>query len=232
MHWTGLSDAYLNWKGDTQGRGHKVIGVVKDYNFKSLESPVQPMLLTMDRESGGHLLFSYLRLSKNDIPGTMEQIGSIWRQMFPDKPFNYSFLDDAIARQYDSYQRRMNIVTAATAFAILISCLGLFGLAGVNAVNRTKEIGIRKVLGADIRSIFVLLNRQYVWLSMIAFALAMPFSWYVMDKWLSGFQFRVPMGWELFALSIFAGLTVALATVSYHAIRVSLINPADTLKYE
>jgi putative ABC transport system permease protein len=232
MGWKDLDDAYLNWKEDSTSRGFKIIGVVKDFNFKSLESAVQPMFLTMDRRGGGHLVFSYLKLSKNDIPGTIQQIESIWRQLYPDKPFRYSFLDEAIAKQYDSYERRMNIVGAATAFAILISCLGLFGLAGINAVNRTKEIGIRKVMGADVRSIFVLLNRQYVWLSLIAFSLAIPFSWYVMDQWLSGFQFRIDMGWELFAVSVFAGLLVALLTVSYHAVRVSLINPADTLKYE
>jgi putative ABC transport system permease protein len=232
MKWTDLDDAWLNWRQDSTSRGYKVIGVLKDFNFLSLESPIEPMLLTLDRHEGGHISASYIRLSNNDMPGTIEKIESTWRRLFPDRPFEYSFLDDAIAGQYKSYQRRMNIMAAATGFAILISCLGLFGLAGVNAVNRTKEIGIRKVMGADVRSIFILLNRQYIWLSLIAFALAIPFSWYVMNKWLAGFQFRITMGWELFAVSVVAGLMVALITVSYHAVRVSMVNPAETLKYE
>jgi putative ABC transport system permease protein len=105
-------------------------------------------------------------------------------------------------------------------------------LAGINAVNRTKEIGIRKVMGAELSTIFVLLNRQYIVLSIIAYALAIPFSWYVMDKWLSSFKFKVAMGWELFALSVVAGLVIALLTVSYHGIKTALVNPAETLKYE
>jgi putative ABC transport system permease protein len=232
MGWTDIDDTYLNWQEDSTSRGFKVIGVMKDFNFESLEAPINPMFVTMDRKQGGHLMATCMRISGNDMPGTIQQVEAAWRKLFPDRPFDYSFLDEKIAKQYNSYERRMNIMAAATGFAILISCLGLFGLAGINAVNRTKEIGIRKVMGADTQSIFVLLNKQYVWLSLIAFALAMPFSWYVMDKWLSGFKFRVPMGWELFAVSIVAGLAVALVTVSYHAVRVSLVNPAETLKYE
>lgn len=232
MGWTDLSDAYLNWREDSTSRGYKVIGVIKDFNFLSLESKIDPMLFTLDRHEGGHITTTYIKMSGTDMPGTIQEIERTWRSLFPDKPFEYSFLDETIMKQYNSYERRMSIMTAATGFAILISCLGLFGLAGVNAINRTKEIGIRKVMGADIRSIFILLNGQYVWLSLIAFAVAIPFSWYVMNKWLSGFEFRITMGWELFAFSILTGLLVALATVSYHAVRVSLINPADTLKYE
>jgi putative ABC transport system permease protein len=110
--------------------------------------------------------------------------------------------------------------------------MGLFGLAGINAVNRTKEIGIRKVLGAEVTSIFILLNKQYVWLSLIAFVLAVPLSWYVMSQWLASFKFSIAISWELFAVSIVSGLVIALATVSYHAFKTALVNPADTLKYE
>ena len=121
----------------------------------------------------------------------------------------------------------------STLFAIIIACLGLFGLAGINALNRTKEIGIRKVMGAELSSIFVLLNRQYVLLALVAFALAVPVSWYAMNNyWLSGFEYKVQIGWEIFAISIATGLIIAFVTVSYHAIKAALINPAETLKYE
>ena len=233
MGWKEINaDTYLNWQEDSTSRGAKVIGVVKDYNFGSLEEKVKPMFLSMNLKEAGHLENALIRISSTDMPSVISKLETTWRKLFPDKPFQYSFLDENVQKQYGKYEKRMSIMGISTLFAILISCLGLFGLAGINAVNKTKEVGIRKVMGADIRSIFILLNRQYIWLSLIAFALAIPFSWYVMDKWLSGFQFRIAMGWELFAVSIVAGLLVAMITVSYHAVRVSLINPADTLKYE
>lgn len=114
----------------------------------------------------------------------------------------------------------------------MIACLGLFGLSGINAVNRTKEIGIRKVMGAKLSSIFVLLNRQYVIYAIIAFTLAIPISYYGMTRWLGSFKYAITMGWEIFAFSILAGLVIALATVSYHAIKAALVNPAETLKHE
>jgi putative ABC transport system permease protein len=180
----------------------------------------------------GHLENALIKVNTTDMPSVITKLETTWRNLFPDKPFQYSFLDENIAKQYGRYEKRMSIMGISTGFAILISCLGLFGLAGINAVNRTKEVGIRKVMGADMRNIFVLLNRQYIWLSLIAFSIAIPFSWWVMDQWLSDFEFHIRMGWELFAASVIVGLAVAMITVSYHAIRVSHINPADTLKYE
>jgi putative ABC transport system permease protein len=173
-----------------------------------------------------------VKVSAQDLPASVEKVKAIWKELNPNKPFDYSFLDEDVAKQYASHQRWMNIMGLATGFAILISCLGLFGLSGINAVNRTKEIGIRKVMGAELSNIFILLNRQYIWLSLFAYALAIPFSWYVMNKWLSDFKFKITMGWELFTISILVGLTIALATVSYHAIKAAFVNPAETLKYE
>jgi putative ABC transport system permease protein len=174
-----------------------------------------------------------VRLAPGDIPGSLDKVRKAWFELFPDRPFDYTFLDEDVALQYESFDRWMSIMGLATAFAILISCLGLFGLAGINAVNRTKEIGIRKVMGAELSDIFVLLNKQFVWLSLIAFLIAAPVSWYIMvNTWLIDFKFKISVGWELFALSMLGGLAVSLATVSYHAIKAALVNPAETLKYE
>jgi putative ABC transport system permease protein len=161
-----------------------------------------------------------------------EMLRRAWNDISPAMPFDYSFLEEDVAAQYASYDRWMSIMGFSTGFVILISSLGLFGLSGINAVNRTKEIGIRKVMGAEMMNIFVLLNKQYVWLAIVAFIFATPASWYVMDLWLSDFKFAITVGWELFALSMAGGLLIALLTVSYHAIRTALINPAQTLKYE
>jgi putative ABC transport system permease protein len=186
----------------------------------------------MSKKDVGYLVNMIIKVAPGDIPGSVEKIRQIWKEISPDKPFDYTFLDEDVAKQYEAYERWMGIMGLATCFAILISCLGLFGLAGINAVNRTKEIGIRKVMGAELSNIFVLLNKQYVWLSLIAFSLAAPLSWYVMTQWLADFKFRIEMGWELFVISMAAGLMLAIATVSYHAVKAALINPAETLKYE
>jgi putative ABC transport system permease protein len=232
MKWTDPLNEYLNWREDTVGLGAKVIGVTKDYHFLSLERNVEPLFLSMDKEQVGYLVNMLVKISATDVTGGLDKIKSIWKELNPNKPFDYSFLDEDVARQYETHKRWMSIMGLATGFAIVISCLGLFGLAGINAINRTREIGIRKVMGANLSNIFVLLNKQFVWLSLIAFVIGMPFSWYAMDKWLADFQFKITLGWELFAVSILAGLAIALITVSYHAIKASLTNPAETLKYE
>jgi putative ABC transport system permease protein len=231
MKWTDPLNEHLNWREDTEGPGSKVIGVVKDYHFLSLEENIEPMFLTMDQFFGYHTKM-LVRVEAGNVPASLDKVQGMWKELFPDKPLNYTFLDEDIAKQYESYDRWMSITGLATGFAILTSCMGLFGLAGINAMNRTKEIGIRKVLGAEMSSIFILLNKQYVWLSLIAFVLAVPLSWYVMNKWLASFKFSIAISWELFALSTLAGLAIAIATVSYHAFKAATVNPAGTLRSE
>ncbi|HEY0744428.1 MAG TPA: ABC transporter permease [Chryseosolibacter sp.] len=233
MKWTDPLNEYLNYREDSTSLGAKVIGVVKDYHFTSLEQEIEPMFLSINKKDMGYVTTVMIKLKGNDVKENVESVKATWSSLFPDKPFDYTFVDEDVARQYESYNRWMNITGLSTAFAIIIACLGLFGLAGINALNRTKEIGIRKVMGAELGNIFILLNKQYVWLSLIAFALAAPVSWYVMQEWwLKSFKFKIELGWEVFAISMGAGLVVALATVSYHGIKAALINPAETLKYE
>ncbi len=232
MKWTDPLNEYLNWREDSLSQGSRIIGVVKDYHYLSLEQNIEPMFLSMNKKDVGYLVNMIIKIAPGDVPGSIEKIHKSWKEISPDKPFDYTFLDEDVAKQYQSYQRWMNIMGLATGFAILISCLGLFGLAGINAVNKTKEIGIRKVMGAELSNIFVLLNKQYIWLSLIAFAIASPASWYIMNKWLGDFKFKIQIGWELFAISMATGLLVAMMTVSYHAVKAALVNPAETLKYE
>jgi putative ABC transport system permease protein len=233
MKWSDPLNEYLNWKEDTVGVGAKVIGVVKDYHFLSLEKDIEPLFLSMDKESVGYLGTMLVKVNATNLPATVEKLRGAWKELSPDKPFDYTFLNEDVARQYESYQRWMGIMGLSTAFAILIACLGLFGLSGINAVNRTKEIGIRKVMGATLAHIFVLLNRQYLTLALVAFVGAIPASWYVMTHWwLVDFKFRIALGWELFAVSMLIGVAVALVTVSYHAVKAAMTNPAETLKYE
>jgi putative ABC transport system permease protein len=232
MKWTDPLNEYLNYREDSVGVGAKVIGVVKDYHFLSLEKNIEPMFLSMNKKDVGYLTTMLIKITRGEIPDKIEKIRKTWKELAPDRPFEYTFLDEDVAKQYKSYERWMGIMSLSTGFAILISCLGLFGLSGINALNRTKEMGIRKVMGAEVKNIFILLNRQFIWLATIAFAMAAPLSWYVMGKWLKDFQFKITIGWELFALSMAAGLAVALVTVSYHALKTAWLNPAETLKNE
>lgn len=232
MKWTDPLNSFLNWHEDSTSQGARVIGVVRDYHYRSLEAPIEPLFLCMDFEQSGPLTTMMIKMKAENIPAAMENIRHAWSELYPDKPYDYTFLDEDVSRQYKSYQRWMNVMGLSTGLAIVISCLGLFGLAGINAVNRTKEIGIRKVLGANLGNIFLLLNRQYVWLALLAFVFAAPASWYSMDRWLADFKFKITIGWELFAISMLVGLAIALLTVSYHAIKAALVNPAETLKYE
>jgi putative ABC transport system permease protein len=233
MKWKEPLGEYLNFTEDSVGQGHKVIGVLKDYHFLSLEKSIEPLFLSMDMKNAGHLTTMLVKVNAASLPANIDKLRSVWKELFPNKPFDYTFLDEDVARQYESYKRWMNIMVLATGFAILIACLGLFGLSGINAMNRTKEIGIRKVMGAELTSIFILLNKQYIYLAFVAFAIAAPLSWYIMTKWwLVDFQFRIEVGWELFVMSISGGLAIALLTVSYHSIKAASTNPAHTLKCE
>lgn len=232
LRWKDPLNEYLNWREDTVGLGSKVIGVVRDYHFLSLEGEIEPMLLSMDKHYAGHPNVMLIKLAAGSLPESIDMLRKAWNDVSPSLPFEYSFLDEDVAAQYASYDRWMKIMGFSTGFAILISSLGLFGLSGINAVNRTKEIGIRKVMGAELLNIFILLNKQYMWLAVIAFVVAAPASWYVMSQWFSDFEFSITIGWELFAISMAGGLIIALLTVSYHAVRTALINPAETLKYE
>jgi len=232
MGWDSPLDEHLNYREDSAGLGNKVIGVAKNYNFRSLEHAVEPLLLSINSNDVGYLTRMLIKIKPGDISQSIDKIQAIWTELLPEKPFDYTFLDQDVANQYSSYDRWMSIMGLSTLFAILISCLGLFGLAGVNALNRTKEIGIRKVFGAELINIFILLNRQYVYLAIIAFVIAIPVSWYTMKQWLEDFEYGVGLNWEIFVVSMVVGLLIALLTVSYHALRTASLNPADTLKHE
>lgn len=229
MGWENPLEEHLNWREDSASLGFKIIGVAENYHFRSLEAEIEPMFLTL---KNGYLTNILIKTKPGEVTASLDKLKTVWNELMPDKPFDYSFLDEDVAKQYASHQRWMKIMGLATLFAILISCLGLFGLAGINAVNRTKEIGIRKVFGAGLQNIFILLNKQYIYLALIAFVLATPLSWYIMQKWLADFQYSIDLSWQIFAVSIVAGLVIALGTVTYHAFKASQINPASTLKYE
>ena len=220
----------LTWTNDSLG--YEIIGVVEDYYFLSLEEEVQPMLLTINQAETVPLSYALVKVDGQHIPEAIADLKSVWRTLAPDKPFDYSFLDEDIAVQYESYQRWMRMMLLSAGIAILIACLGLFGLAGITTLNKTKEIGIRKIFGANAAVIFIMLNKRYLILASIAYLLAIPFSIYVIQKWLSNFHYAIDINWWwLVAILILLNLIATIA-VGYHSINAARMNPVKSLKYE
>ena len=231
MNWTNPLNESINLGMNEKSRDWKVIGVVKDFHFLSLENDIGPLFLTMDT-TFSHCQYILAKISPNDIPGAMTNLERTFKNLSADRPFDYSFVDENVEMQYRSHRRWMSIVGLATAFAIVISCLGLFGLAGINVSNRTKEISIRKVLGAELTNIFVLLNKQFLLLALLAFALAAYPAWYAMNQWLNSFKFKIEINLILLTCSFIVGLFFAMIAVGYHTIKAIRVNPVDSLKSE
>jgi putative ABC transport system permease protein len=210
----------------------RVIGVVKDYHYLPLNHAINPVILSINKKKVGYYGIMHIKVAADDIPAAVAAVERVWKKIAPDKPFEYSFLDEKLSIQYRQYRQWTDMMSIATVLAILISCLGLFGLSGINTVNRTKEIGIRKVLGATLKDIFLLMNREYIWIAAVAFAIAAPVCGYAMNQWLSTFKFRIVLGWEIFGISMMTGLLVTLLAVSYHTIKTALMDPSNTLRSE
>lgn len=228
MGWKNPVGEHLKFHMNDTTEGSTVIGVVKDFNFLSLQQQIEPMLFTMEARP----YYVLVKIQPTDLPGTVQYLQQTYSKLFPGRPFEFSFLDEDVARQYASFERWKAIMNYATGLAVLISCLGLFGLSGINAVNRTREIGIRKVMGANARAILTLLNKEFVILTTVAYILAAPVAWYGIQQWLSSFKYRIEIGPDLFLISLAAGLCIVLATISYHALKALRINPAEILKHE
>jgi putative ABC transport system permease protein len=205
----------------------KVIGVVKDFNFESMRDNIRPLVIQLT-STANNMMVRYQGNAK-DAVSTLE---STWKGIAPDEPLQYTFLDENFDNLFKAEQRMGDLFTVFTLLAILVACLGLFGLAAFTAEQRTKEIGVRKVMGASVFSLTALLSKEFTRLVLIAFVLAVFPSWYVMDKWLNGFAYHTIMGWEVFALAGMAALVVAWITVSFQSFKAALANPVDSLKYE
>jgi len=206
-----------------------IIGVVKDYHFKSLHSEIEPLVLAIVPDLYRYV---FVKLDAADIPNTLIGIERTWKSLFPDTPFEFHFLDEAYDRLYRSEQQMGTLFNSFTILAVFISCLGLFGLASFMAEKRTKEIGIRKVLGASVIGIVALLNKQFTKLVLIANIIAWPIAYYAMFRWLQGFAYRINLEIWTFALAALTALVIAVLTVSYQSVRAAIQNPIESLRYE
>lgn len=206
-----------------------VVGVVKDFNDRSLRNEVAPLLMatnsTMYRQAS-------IKLSTANMAAAMQSIKKIWQQTFPDYVYEYRFLNDKIASFYQQETQLSQLYKIFAAIAVFLSCLGLYGLASFMAVQRTKEVGVRKVLGATSVSIVYLFSREFVILVAIAFAIATPLAWYFMHLWLQNYAYRINVSWWLFLVGGISAIFIALATVSFQAIKAALANPVKSLRSE
>jgi putative ABC transport system permease protein len=205
-----------------------VIGVVKDFHFSSLHHAIEPAILRLNSNA----LFVVVRLSGRDLSNSQQQIERVWQAHAPNQPFEFTFLDDEFDVLYRQDQRIGKLFATFSGLGVIIACLGLFGLASFAAEQRTKEIGVRKVLGASVLNVVFLLSKEFTRLVLLAFAIAVPVSYYFMTDWLQGFAYRTSIGVEIFAYTGVLVLAVALLTVSYQATDAALANPARALKYE
>jgi putative ABC transport system permease protein len=210
--------------------GSRIIGVCRDYHFWGLTNKIQPAyhICNPNRSS-----FLWVRLKPGqDVAMTLDRIHTSFNKITGNANFSYVFLDETVQRFYQPYQRWMKTVTLFSWLAIFLSCLGLFGLSGMNAVNRTKEIGIRKVMGASVSNIFLLLNKDFVRLAIIALLIAIPLSIYFIYQWLENFAYRIHVGWTIYLWAAVIGLLSAAIAVSYHTIKAARANPVKSLRTE
>jgi putative ABC transport system permease protein len=211
--------------GGVKGR---VVGVVKDFHFESLHEEIVPLVF----QSGRYYNDISIKLAGREVQQGLGHIEKVWKEFIPHRPFEYQFLSMQYKQLYDGEQKQGTLFTIFAGLAILIACLGLFGLATFNTMQRIKEIGIRKVLGASVPNILTLLSTEIVILIVIANVVAWPVAWYFMNEWLDTFAYHIEIDPVLFILSAIAAVFIALVTVSAQTIRAAISNPANTLRYE
>jgi putative ABC transport system permease protein len=214
--------------GDRKG---KLIGVFNDFHFESMHQTIVPLVLLVPRNPSNYGNIS-VKISGTNIPGTLKEIEKVWKKFLPETPFQFTFLDENFNRLYEAEQRQKTLFTIFACLAIFIACLGLFGLSAFSISQRVKEIGIRKVLGADVKSIVTLLSKDFMILVAISAIIAFPVAWYAMHKWLEDFAYRIDIQWWVFLFAgILAGL-VAFLTIGFQAVKAAGTNPVKNLRTE
>jgi ABC-type antimicrobial peptide transport system permease subunit len=219
---------------DYNGMKLPIVGVMHDFNEQSFHSPVGPLVFAGfdDRSYLIHVLLQPQNGNNSSWSNTIAQIQKAYHQLYPDEDFSYTFLDDTIAKFYETEQHTASLLSWATGLSVLISCLGLLGLVMYTINTRTKEIGIRKVLGATVVNIISIVSKDFVLLVLIAFAIATPVAWWASYKWLEDYAYRTAMSWWVFALCGCAMLMMALITLSIHTIKAAIANPVKSLRTE
>ncbi|WP_421827387.1 permease prefix domain 2-containing transporter [Larkinella sp.] len=225
----------LGWKNRTAGlvelgsRKIPIAGVIRDFHLHSLHNKIEPLVLVLHPDRGDNLL---VRVMPQNIPAALAYVRAVYEEANPNQPFEYTFLDQTFAEQYRSDEQKGGLFLGFSGMAIFIACLGLFGLATFTAEQRTKEIGVRKVLGASVASIVALLSKDFLKLVGISILIASPMAWYGMNRWLQNFAYKIDLEWWVFALAGLVAIGIALLTVSFQSIKAALMNPVKSLRSE
>ncbi len=222
---SAIGRKFTHWSGES-GR---IVGVMKDFHLKSLHSPIEPLYIFLSASDFSNIA---IKVKSTNIPATVDYVEGIFKQLSPSYPFSYSFFDEVFERAYFTEQRMGRVFGAFAILAIFIACLGLFGLTTFAAEQRTKEIGIRKVLGASGSKIFLLLSKEFIRWVLLANLIAWPVAYFTMNKWLENFTYRIHIGIVAFLISGGTALLIASLTVSYQSFRSARTNPVDSLRYE
>ena len=225
----------LGWKNAVgkqfeiyEARKGKVIGVMKDFNFASLREKVQPLAVILNNNP----LYLSVKLKAGSIQTSLDYMHKTWKQFSNEYPFDYFFLNEQLNHFYQSDERLLYVLNLFAALAILIACIGLFGLSIYTAKQRTKEVGIRKVLGASVTQVALLLSKDFIVLVAVAILIASPLAWITVNKWLQDFAYRINISWWIFFVAGLAAVLIAVATVSFQAIKAAIANPVDSLRTE
>jgi ABC-type antimicrobial peptide transport system permease subunit len=223
--YTPLIGQKIRVNGDTG----QVIGVVKDFYFKSMHDKIGPMIISNNKGSDAYI---FIRTVPGNIPQAIASAKAVWIRFLPNEPFQYSFLDDTFNNLYKADIRTSRLVLIFSLIAIVVSALGLFGLASFLAEQRTREIGIRKVLGASVRQIAMLLSREFVMLVTIAILIAAPVAWWLMNKWLDDFAYRIHINIWIVGISGMVAMLTALISIGSQTIHAAVENPVKSLRSE
>jgi len=221
----------------------RIIGVMKDFNYESLHTKIEPLVLslkfdTMARQSSNVSFANSpkprisVRMKAGNLQDNIAILKKAWQAVVPNQDFEYHFLDEKLASAYEQEQKSATVVKIASGLSIFIACMGLFGLATLTVTRRTKEIGIRKVLGANATQLVQLLSKDFLLLVVIASLIAFPVAWWAMKTWLSDFAYRTTIGWWIFLIAGIASIVVAFVTISTQAIKAAMANPVKSLRTE
>jgi putative ABC transport system permease protein len=216
------------------GRKGKIIGVTKDFNFSSLRDLIEPVILRIPDPNQRNIFYRELsvRINPQSVHESLGYIQVTWKSFYPDQPFNFYFVDESQNANYLTEQRMGDIFKYFSILAIFIACIGLYGLTAFMIEQKIKDIGIHKVLGANITKIVFMLSKKYLLWIIISNAIAFPVSYYFMNKWLQDFAYRIDISWWIFILAGVIALMIALITVSIQAIKAATANPVEALRYE
>jgi len=205
-----------------------IVGVVEDYHFQSLKAKIEPLVITPGRDKR----LALIKLKTDHLQSTIASIKKVYADAAPDYPFEYSFLDEQFDMAYKTESRQQSVLSIFSIIAIFIACLGLFGLASYTAIKRTKEIGIRKVLGSSVKNIVLLLSKDLLKPVLLGTFIAMFAGYYAMSQWLQGFAYRISFHWWMFAIAAIVAISIALLTVGLQAVKAAIANPIKSLRTE